>query len=140
MMNISIASIEEIPGAAEEILTYSGERRIIAFFGEMGVGKTTLIHSIVRELGVQESASSPTFSLVNEYLSESGDPVYHFDFYRIESIEEVYDMGYEEYFFSGHYCLIEWSEKIVELLPNDTVRVDMNRTDEVRQLILSILN
>jgi len=140
MKNIPLASIEEIPAVVKEILTYAGERRILAFFGEMGVGKTTLINGLVRELGVDEPASSPTFSLVNEYRSDTGKPVYHFDFYRIDSIEEAYDMGYEEYFFSGEYCLIEWSEKIEELLPESTVKINIKRTNEERQINLSVLN
>lgn len=139
-MTITVSSIDEIPAVAKDIVTFAADHRILAFFGEMGVGKTTLINSIVSHLGVEEPASSPTFSLVNEYHSETEGPVYHFDFYRIESIEEAYDMGYEEYFFSGSYCLIEWSEKIEELLPEETVRVQIQRIDDVRQINLSILN
>jgi tRNA threonylcarbamoyladenosine biosynthesis protein TsaE len=139
-MRLTISSLADIPSAAKQIIAFAENRRIIAFFGEMGAGKTTIINGMVHELGVDDAASSPTFSLVNEYLSSLGDSIYHFDFYRIEDIEEAYDMGYEEYFYSGSYCLIEWSEKIEELLPEDTVSVEIKRSDNERIVNLSILN
>ena len=99
----------------------SNNRRIWSFEGEMGAGKTTLIKAICNTLGVIDEVSSPTFSLVNEYKTKDGKTIYHFDFYRIKNIEEVYDIGYEDYFFSGNICLIEWPEKIKELLKEEDV-------------------
>lgn len=99
---------------------------VFAFYGKMGAGKTTFIKSLCKELGVNDTVNSPTFSIVNEYRSdETGELIYHFDFYRVEKIEEVFDMGYEDYFYSGALCLIEWPELIEELLPGDAVRVDI---------------
>lgn len=122
---------------ASEILNRSGNARIFALTGPMGVGKTALIHAFLRVLGVRERGASPTFSLVNEYQTRDGEPVYHFDFYRIESLEEVYDIGYEVYFYGGKYCFIEWAEKIEELLPDDTVRISIEKRGETRKIQVS---
>ena len=103
----------------------------------MGAGKTTLINQILKRLGVEDLGSSPTFSLVNEYLRRNGEAVYHFDFYRIQTIEEVYDMGYEDYFFNGEYCLIEWPEKIDELLPEDVLMIEIEVEDGIRKVSVS---
>lgn len=100
--------------------------RIVLFYGSMGAGKTTLIKAICEALGVDDTVTSPTFALVNEYSTTNGEPVFHFDFYRIERIEEVYDMGYEEYFYSGHLCLVEWPEKIDDLIPYDDPSVRLS--------------
>ena len=108
------------------------EKRLFAFFGEMGAGKTTFIKAVCRTLGVQENVTSPTFALVNEYLSRDDKPVYHFDFYRIENEQEAIDIGVREYFSSGHYCFIEWPEKILHLLPEDTVRVYITIQNQTR--------
>ncbi len=116
-------SPEALPLIARKILLTFKGRRIFAFSGNMGAGKTTLIQHLCNQLGVEDFTASPTFSLVNEYRSAADEAVYHFDFYRIEHIKEVYDMGYEEYFFSGNYCFIEWPEKISELLPPDCVYI-----------------
>lgn len=99
-----------------------GERRVFAFYGKMGAGKTTFIKAVCEELGVEDVITSPTFAIVNEYTTGKNS-VYHFDFYRIKKLEEVYDMGYEEYFYSGALCFIEWPELIEELLPDDAVKV-----------------
>ena len=136
-MEIEIKSTEQLADAARTFISNIGERRIFAFYGKMGAGKTTFIKAICTELGVEDVITSPTFAIVNEYeiapkasssLSNHlpavpTQSVYHFDFYRIKRLEEVYDMGYEEYFYSGALCFIEWPELIEQLLPEDTVRV-----------------
>jgi len=123
---ILIPGIHALPDAATEMLDILGEKRIVAFFGEMGVGKTTFIKALCDELKVSDATGSPSFGLINEYRSTKGATVYHFDFYRIRDIEEVYDLGYEEYLYSGNYCFIEWPEKVDSLLPEDTVRVKIS--------------
>ncbi|SFC02092.1 tRNA threonylcarbamoyladenosine biosynthesis protein TsaE [Parapedobacter composti] len=123
-MDIAIADIAALPSAAAQVLAAAGERRVFLFYGEMGAGKTTFIKAICKELGVTDAVSSPTFAIVNEYVSPHG-PVYHFDFYRIKSEQEAMDMGYEEYFYSGRYCLVEWPEKIAGLLPSGAVALHL---------------
>lgn len=112
--------------------------RFFAFFGKMGVGKTTLIKEICATLGVEDNVCSPTFAIVNEYSDREGEPVYHFDFYRLKSVAEAYDIGYEEYFYSGCYCFTEWTEKIEELLPERYVRVEIEEREGVRILTANI--
>ncbi|MBL7923579.1 MAG: tRNA (adenosine(37)-N6)-threonylcarbamoyltransferase complex ATPase subunit type 1 TsaE [Bacteroidia bacterium] len=107
---------EDLASLVPELLDFIAERRVICFHGDLGAGKTTLIKSICLELGVLEEVQSPSFSIVNEYLLPGGEPVYHFDFYRLKSEEEAYDLGYENYFFSGYFCFIEWPEKVGGLL------------------------
>ena len=123
---------------ARDILSKAGEFRLFAFYGEMGAGKTTFILEFIKLLGVKDAGSSPTFSIVNEYRDGENRPVYHFDFYRIESIEEVYDIGYEDYFFSDSYCFMEWPEKIQEILPEETVNIYMNVEENVRKIKLAL--
>ena len=124
-MNIERKNIEHIREAAREFISQLGDRKVFAFYGKMGAGKTTFVKAICEELGVQDVITSPTFAIVNEY--QAGEmPIYHFDFYRIKKLEEVYDMGYEEYFYSGALCFIEWPELIEELLPEDAVRVTIS--------------
>lgn len=130
--------LENINTAAAEFLKELGDKRIVAFYGSMGAGKTTFIKAICDVLGVTDTVNSPTFAIVNEYLAASGDSVYHFDFYRIKKIEEAYDFGYEDYFYSGNLCLIEWPELIEELLPEDTVRVKIEEVDEGERLLTLI--
>src|SRR5690606_6984159 len=115
-MTIDVPTIETLPQAAEKLLEAVGNQRVLLFYGDMGAGKTTFISAICRQLGVTDVASSPTFAIVNEYRSAAG-PVYHFDFYRIRSEQEAFDLGYEDYFYSGAYCCVEWPEKIPNLLP-----------------------
>ena len=115
-------SLDQLTSIAKEIVE-SAEHKILLFYGEMGVGKTTLIKEICKVLGVEDVASSPTFSLVNEYLTNNNETVYHFDFYRIEDEEEAYDMGIEDYLYSNNWCLIEWPENIKNLVPLETVDV-----------------
>jgi tRNA threonylcarbamoyladenosine biosynthesis protein TsaE len=130
-MEIKINSIETIRESAREFIENMGEHKVFAFYGKMGAGKTTFVKAICEELGVDDVITSPTFAIVNEY-DAMGQPIYHFDFYRIKKLEEVYDMGYEDYFYSGALCFIEWPELIEDLLPEDAVRVDIgvNANDE----------
>ena len=121
-MEITITDIEHIGDAARQFVDVIGDHRVFAFYGSMGAGKTTFIKAVCEQLGVEDVITSPTFAIVNEY--ETNDrPIFHFDFYRIKRLEEVYDMGYEDYFYSGSLCFIEWPELIEELLPDDAVRV-----------------
>ena len=133
---IEIHNLSELSIVAKQLLNTFPDKRIFAFTAEMGVGKTTFIKAICDELGVTDTISSPTFSIVNEYISNKGIKIYHFDFYRIKSIEEVYDMGYEDYFYSNAYCFIEWSEKIKNLLPDGFVSVEMVNEKDKRIIIL----
>lgn len=129
-MEIRINHLDDIGTAAHKFVEAMDKNTIFAFYGKMGVGKTTFITAVCKELGVEDNITSPTFSIVNEYRSEaSGELIYHFDFYRIKKIEEVYDMGYEDYFYSGALCFIEWPELIEELLPSDAVRVTIEEDE-----------
>ena len=136
---IEINNLSELPVAASQLLQAFPDKRMFAFTAGMGVGKTTFIKAICEELGVIDTISSPTFSIVNEYLSSKGIKIYHFDFYRIKSIEEVYDMGYEDYFYSNAYCFIEWSEKIQNLLPESFVSIEMKKEEENRIVMFDII-
>ena len=133
-MNIEIAGIGQLPEVARKLLGEFPDERFFAFFGKMGVGKTTLIKEICAALGVEDNVCSPTFAIVNEYSDRKGEPVYHFDFYRLKSVAEAYDIGYEEYFYSGCYCFTEWTEKIEELLPESYVRVEIEEQNGTRIL------
>lgn len=121
--NITINGIEDYPQAAREFVKLLDKGRIFAFYGKMGSGKTTFIKSICEELGVEDTINSPTFAIVNEYEDRVQNTIYHFDFYRIKSLEEVYNMGYEEYLYGDAICFMEWPELIEELLPEETVKV-----------------
>lgn len=135
MRTFSVGSLKELDGAAVRFLEAAGDAKIIAFSGELGAGKTTFIQAICRNLGITVEVNSPTFSLVNEYFTPEGDSVFHFDFYRIETPEELYDMGYEEYFYSGSLCLIEWPEKAPGLMPEDTLMVKIMVGEKESRLI-----
>jgi len=124
-MKIQINGLAELPDVANKLLAFAGEEKIFLFDGEMGAGKTTFIKSFCKVLGVENSVSSPTYSIVNEYAGEN-NTVYHFDFYRIKNIQEAYDLGYEEYFYGGGICLIEWPERIEELLPDHYINVEIS--------------
>lgn len=131
MTEIKIKDLDHIREAAREFICKMGEGSVFAFYGSMGAGKTTFVKAICEELGVEDVITSPTFAIVNEYRSDStGELIYHFDFYRIKKLEEVYDMGYEDYFYSGALCFIEWPELIEELLPEDAVRVTIKETED----------
>lgn len=131
-------TLEQLPNIAKELIDFS-KHKIVLFYGEMGVGKTTLIKEIVSILGVTENVSSPTFSLVNEYHSSNNHKIYHFDFYRINDEEEAMDMGIEEYFYSNSWCLIEWPNKVENLLPLDAVTVTIT-LDSDQQRTIKVIN
>lgn len=130
-MEIRIKNIDGISEAARQFIDNMGDSKVFAFYGSMGAGKTTFIKAVCEQLGVKDVITSPTFAIVNEYEG----PIYHFDFYRIKRIEEVYDMGYEDYFYSGGVCFIEWPELIEELLPDDTIRVSITEQEDGSRLI-----
>lgn len=127
---VVIKDLADIDRAAEEFLEKIGDHRIIAFFAPMGAGKTTFTTALCRRLGVGDSVCSPTFTIVNEYMTGSGDPVYHFDFYRINKVAEALDIGFYDYMDSGSLCLIEWPENIEELLPEETLRVSIKVNED----------
>lgn len=127
---IIIQDLEGLDKAAGDFLGKIGDSRIIAFFAPMGAGKTTFTTAICRRLGVGDTVCSPTFTIVNEYLTASGEPVYHFDFYRVDNIAEALDIGFYDYIDSGHLCLIEWPENIASLLPEETLRVNIKVNDD----------
>ena len=128
-MEIKINSLDTIQDAAKSFVQNMGDNTVFAFYGKMGAGKTTFIKAVCECLGVEDVINSPTFAIVNEYRSASGELIYHFYFYRIKKLEEVYDMGYEDYFDSGALCFIEWPELIEELLPEDAVRVTITENE-----------
>lgn len=134
-MEIKIQSLEEISSAARQFVESIGERRIFAFYGSMGAGKTTFIKAICEELGVEDVITSPTFAIVNEYTTGTGKPLYHFDFYRIKKLDEFYDMGGEDYFGSGNICFIEWPELIEDVLPEEAVIVNIKEVDDGSRLV-----
>ena len=130
-MEIKINSLADSNEAAKQFIENMGDGKVFAFYGKMGAGKTTFIKAICEELGVDDVITSPTFAIVNEYQSATtGDSIYHFDFYRIKKLEEVYDMGYEDYFYSGSLCFLEWPELIDDLLPEDATKVTIEATDD----------
>lgn len=135
MFSTKATTTESLDKAAAGLISAFPGQRIFAFYGKMGAGKTTFIQAVCRYLGTSDMVTSPTFALINEYTTEQGNSIYHFDFYRIKDIEEAYDLGYEDYFYSGEYCLIEWPEKIESLLPEDYVLVNIEvQPDEVREI------
>jgi tRNA threonylcarbamoyladenosine biosynthesis protein TsaE len=125
MSTLTISSLQELDTAASRFLDMAGDNRVMAFSGELGAGKTTFIQALCRRLGVKTEVNSPTFSLVNEYFTGEGESIFHFDLYRIESLEELYDLGYEEYFYSGSLCLIEWPEKATSLIPANALWIQI---------------
>ena len=141
MISIVIKDIDHIREAAREFIEHIGERRVFAFYGKMGAGKTTFVKAICEELGVDDVITSPTFAIINEYslishlLPLTSDSIYHFDFYRIKKLEEVYDMGYEDYFYSGALCFIEWPELIEDILPDDAVRVSIAEQEDGSRVV-----
>lgn len=134
-MTITIKDITGLADAAQEFIAQMGDNKIFAFYGSMGAGKTTFVKALCEAMGVTDTVNSPTFAIVNEYDTPSGRPIYHFDFYRIKRLGEVYDMGYEDYFYGRGLCFIEWPELIEELLPEDTVRVNIEEQPDDSRLI-----
>ena len=130
-MEIKIQSLEHIHEAAREFIAAMGDNTVFALYGKMGAGKSTFIKALCQELGVEDVVTSPTFAVINEYRSDiAGELIYHFDFYRIKKLEEVYDMGYEDYFYSGALCFIEWPELVEELLPGNTIKVTIEELED----------
>ncbi len=135
-MKISIKSLDSIHEAAREFIKNMGNSHVFAFYGKMGAGKTTFIKAVCEELGVDDVITSPTFAIVNDYTSSKDDShIFHFDFYRIKKLEEVYDMGYEDYFYSGCPCFIEWPELIEDILPGDAVKVTITQLDDGNRVV-----
>lgn len=122
-MHLSYSGYDNLPYIAQRIFKFAGDRKIWALDGEMAAGKTTLVREICRQLDVISKISSPTYPLVNEYITNAGIPVYHFDFYRIKKIEEAWDIGFREYLDSGYFCLIEWPSRVEDILPSETLRL-----------------
>lgn len=134
-MKLLLDNTDSLPEAAGRFLEAAGSRRIFAFDAPMGAGKTTFITAVCRELGVGDDVGSPTFSIINEYASGDGSPVYHFDFYRLDSPAEALDMGVEDYFYSGSYCFIEWPDRIGSLLPDEAVEVRIEVLPDGRRML-----
>lgn len=142
-MEIKIESLDKIRAAAREFVEHfhleegtSREGIVFAFYGKMGAGKTTFVKALCEELGVEDAVSSPTFAIVNEYEAANGCPIYHFDFYRIKKLSEAYDMGCDEYFYSGNPCFIEWPELIEEILPEETIKVSIEEQADGTRLLV----
>ncbi len=136
MKELIIKDIDSINETAREFIKLIDQDTVFAFYGDMGAGKTTFIKAICEELGVTDVINSPTFAIVNEYRSATAELIYHFDFYRINKIEEAYDFGYEDYFYSGALCFIEWPEKIEEILPGDVVKVNIRENEDGSRSVL----
>jgi len=134
-MDIRINSLNELAMASSQLLNSYNDQRVFAFYGKMGAGKTTFIKALCEKLGSIDNVTSPTFAIINEYTTSSNTMIYHFDFYRIKNIQEAFDLGYEDYFFSGHYCFIEWPEKIEELLPGGIIKVNIIVEDDEKRTI-----
>ena len=137
-----ISTIEALSEVSDYLVSLREESDVIAFYGSMGAGKTTLIKNLCHRMGVTDEVNSPTFAIVNEYVTEEGESIYHFDFYRIKKLEEAYDIGYENYFYSGNLCLIEWPEMIESLLPEKYIRVEIQHgeTDDERVITCKIMD
>jgi len=135
-------TLSEIPEISRKILDEYPDERVFAFYGDLGAGKTTLIKALCIVLGVTEEVTSPSFAIINEYESGGVDLIYHFDFYRIKKLEEVLDIGYEEYLFSGYYCFLEWADKIEELLPDRYISISItkNENDKGRTITTSFIS
>lgn len=134
-MNLTIENLDDLPRAASLLAPIVRNRGVVALYGDMGAGKTTLIAALVRALGSTDPVASPTFALVNDYATPDGSHIHHFDFYRIDSLAEAFDLGYEEYFYGGELCLVEWPEKIEPLLPPDTMRLKITVLHDGRRSI-----
>ncbi|MFA6361005.1 MAG: tRNA (adenosine(37)-N6)-threonylcarbamoyltransferase complex ATPase subunit type 1 TsaE [Dysgonamonadaceae bacterium] len=134
-MDFVVKDLSDLDTVAQKFIEKMDDKNVYAFYGEMGVGKTTFIKAICEALGVKETITSPTFAIVNEYKNEDGKPIFHFDFYRIKNLEEVFDFGYEDYFYSENLCFIEWPELVETLLPDDVVKIQITVGDNEERLI-----
>lgn len=134
-MHIKISNLQEINEAARKFIQEMGNNKVFAFYGSMGAGKTTFIKAICEEMGVTETVSSPTFAIINEYRDKQSRPIFHFDFYRINKLEEAFDFGYEDYFYSGNLCFIEWPELVESILPDTAVKIAIRVTDEGGRIV-----
>ena len=134
-MGIRINSLDTIHEAAKEFIKGMGDGKVFAFYGKMGAGKTTFIKALCEVLGVKDVITSPTFAIINEYTDGNDNPIYHFDFYRIKKLEEVYDMGYEDYFYSGNLCLLEWPELVEDVLPENVIKVTIEEQPDGSRLL-----
>lgn len=130
-----VASLKELDKAASRLITSFPVQRVFAFYGKMGAGKTTFIQAICKHMGSADNITSPTFALINEYRTDKQELLYHLDFYRIENPEEAFDLGYEEYFYSGSYCFIEWPERIEPLLPDEYVEVKIEEVNNNERIL-----
>ena len=136
MSTITIKDLDHIDEAAREFMGLMGDDTVFAFYGKMGAGKTTFVKALCKQLGVEDEVNSPTFAIINEYRSQTtAELIYHFDFYRIKKLEEVYDLGYEDYFYSGALCFIEWPELVEELLPDDTIKVNIEVLENESRIV-----
>ena len=133
-MKFIVNCISDLKDVSSYILDMIGNRNIICFYGDLGAGKTTLIKDICKHLGVVDIVSSPTFSIVNEYIWKNDKIIYHFDFFRVETIDEVFDLGYEEYFYTDSLCLIEWPDRIHRLIPDEALRINISKINEAREI------
>jgi len=133
---IRCRTTDDLPAIADHLIGHYLDYRIFAFYGEMGAGKTTFIKAVCKQLGVIDVVNSPTFSIVNVYESLNKGPLYHFDFYRMKKPEEIFDIGYEDYLFSGHYCFLEWPGKVEKLLPRDLIKVTIEVDKENNSRII----
>ena len=134
-MEIRINSLDTIHEAAKDFIKGMGNGKVFAFYGKMGAGKTTFIKALCEVLGVKDVITSPTFAIINEYTDGNDNPIYHFDFYRIKKLEEVYDMGYEDYFYSGNLCLLEWPELVEDVLPENVIKVTIEEQPDGSRLL-----
>ena len=139
MPSYTIHNVEELQTVAKELLFYIHDYPVLAFYGKMGIGKTTLIKALCKEMFVENTVTSPTFALFNEYTTSSKDIIYHFDFYRINKIEEIFDFGYEEYFYGGNYCFVEWPELIENMLPDNTMKISLTEGPKDSRIISFII-
>lgn len=136
-MELKIKKLSDIRAVARKFLSEMKGHTVFAFYGKMGAGKTTFIKALCQELGVTETITSPTFAIINEYRAGDGSPIYHFDFYRINKQEEAFDFGYEDYFYSGNLCFIEWPQLVESLLPENVVKISICETDSGERIIES---
>lgn len=133
-MKLEVENLKQLEEVIPQILKIAEQQKVFLFYGEMGAGKTTLINKICKHLGTTDHTSSPTFSIVNEYLIPDGS-IFHFDFYRLKNQNEAFDLGYEDYFYSGNYCMVEWPQKITDLLPKNYLKIEIEAVDENKRVI-----